>query len=94
MPASPGFLASSFDMRAADSCACGVAIHSYIRSQTDFCETQDTGTGVQQRINDGVFRPLIELLHEARFLLFGHVFVNFGKFECFGSGQLALLATA
>src|SRR5689334_9820330 len=39
-------------------------------------------------------RPPVELLHEARFLLFGHMFVPFGKLECIGSGQLALLATS
>src|SRR3954452_19543497 len=53
--------------------------------------------GVQQssrdRINDGGLRPPVEFLHEALGLLFGHMFVPFGKPQCCGSGQLALLAT-
>src|ERR1035438_10806931 len=34
---------------------------------------------VYQRVNDGGLRPLVELLHEARLLLFGHGFVPFGQ---------------
>src|SRR5690348_11472649 len=49
---------------------------------------------VEQRVDDVGLSPGVELLHEARFLLFGHMFVPFGKRECIGSGQLALLATA
>ena len=45
--------------------------------------------------DNGRLRPLVELLHEALwFFLFGHMFVPFGKLECFGSGPLALLAAS
>ncbi len=48
-------------------------------------------TGYQREDDVGV-NPRVELLHEAHwFLLFGHMLVPFGKLECFGSGQLALL---
>jgi hypothetical protein len=50
-----------------------------------------------ERLDDVCLDPLIvadylELLHEC--FCFGHMFVPFGKPECTGSGQLALLATA
>src|ERR1035437_9643871 len=49
---------------------------------------------VVQRVDDVGLAPLVELLHEALwFFLFGHMFVPFGKLQCFGSGPLALLAT-
>jgi hypothetical protein len=48
-------------------------------------------TGASQRHDDDGIAPIVELLHEC--FWFGHIFVPFGKPECFGSGQLALLAT-
>jgi len=50
------------------------------------------GDGCMKRVDDGGKSPLVELLHEAHFSLFGHMFVPFGKSECFGGGQLALVA--
>src|SRR5438105_1031242 len=46
---------------------------------------------VLQRTDDGGSCPRFELLCVAHLLFFGHIFVPFGKLECFGDGQLALL---
>src|ERR1017187_2460492 len=46
------------------------------------------GSYLENGADNAGLRPHVELLHEARFLLFGHLFVSFGKRECFGSGQL------
>src|SRR5579883_2088400 len=45
--------------------------------------------GVHQRIDDVGHRPLVELFHEARLFLFGHVLVPFGRLEFCGSGRPA-----
>jgi hypothetical protein len=48
---------------------------------------------LDQRLDDGGVGPLVEFLHEALgSFLFGHMVVPFGKLECFGGKQLALLA--
>src|ERR1700693_5774678 len=49
------------------------------------------GVGLVQWADDIGINPQVELAHVVT-LLFGHVFVPFGKHQCFGSGQLALLS--
>ena len=50
-----------------------------------------TGFARKERADYVGVGPTVELRHEARLFFFGHVCVPFGKLECFGSGQLALL---